>query len=201
MSSRRASSTHDPADQDNVGSVPPDNEPGHHPDVEQDKPIGRRPRPRTAAPALPKGAATSSDASPPGGERFDLHFDGPVGVAARVAVVHEDRAYVELTDDRLVARFGPWVIETTRANIADATVTGPYQWWKVAGPPHLSFADRGLTFGTNAERGVCITFREPVPGIEPTGRIRHPGLTVTVADPEALVKALHQPGPGRAQAS
>jgi hypothetical protein len=104
--------------------------------------------------------------------------------------MHEDRAYVELTESRLIARYGSWVVETSLANVVSAEVTGPYRWWKVVGPPHLSFSDRGLSFATNAERGVCIGFREPVPGIEPTGRIRHPGLTVTVDDPEALVEAL-----------
>jgi hypothetical protein len=64
---------------------------------------------------------------------------------------------------------------------------------KVFGPPHLSIADRGLTFATNARRGVCIRFHHPVAGIEPLGVVRHPGLTVTVDDPEGLVDALSQP--------
>jgi len=37
---------------------------------------------------------------------------------------------------------------------------------------------------------VCICFREPVTGLDPTGRLRHPGLTVTVADVDGLVAAL-----------
>ena len=56
----------------------------------------------------------------------------------------------------------------------------------------LSLADRGLTFGTVATRGVCIQFREPVRGIEPTGLLRHPNLTVTVAEPDLLVTRLRQ---------
>jgi hypothetical protein len=51
-------------------------------------------------------------------------------------------------------------------------------------------ADRGITFATNNERGVCIRFFDPIAGIEPTGRVLHPGMTVTVADPDALVVAL-----------
>jgi len=51
-------------------------------------------------------------------------------------------------------------------------------------------ADRGLTFATNGERGLCIRFRDPVSGIEPTGHLRHPGLTVTVADVDALARVL-----------
>ena len=37
---------------------------------------------------------------------------------------------------------------------------------------------------------VCLRLREPVPGIEPTGLLRHPGVTVTVADPDELVRLL-----------
>jgi hypothetical protein len=99
-------------------------------------------------------------------------------------------AFVEVDDERLVAQFGRWRVDTARSNVAGAEVSGPYSLVKVLGPPRLSFADRGLTFATTAARGVCIRFREAVKGIEPIGVIRHPGLTVTVDDPEALVVAL-----------
>lgn len=102
----------------------------------------------------------------------------------------KDLAYVEVGDDDFVARFGPWIVRTPLTNVVSASVSGPYRWWRVAGPPRLSFADRGLTFATNTRRGVCITFREPVSGIEFTGSLRHPGLTVTVDDVEGLVQAL-----------
>lgn len=104
----------------------------------------------------------------------------PFGVTAR-------RARVELHDERFVARFGPWVVDTPLANVASAEVTGPYTWFKVAGPAHLSVKDRGLTFATTDRQGVCLSFHEPVGGIDPWGRIRHPGLTVTVAEPGRLV--------------
>ena len=35
----------------------------------------------------------------------------------------------------------------------------------------------------NPDEGVCIRFAEPVRGMDPMGKIRHPGLTVTVAEP------------------
>jgi hypothetical protein len=59
-------------------------------------------------------------------------------------------------------------------------ITGPYSAVMTIGAPHLSLADRGLTFASNADRGVCIRFAEPVRGIEALGIIRHPALTVTV---------------------
>jgi hypothetical protein len=99
-------------------------------------------------------------------------------------------AWVEVGDEHIEARFGPWRAQTALANVADASVTGPYTVPKTIGPAHLSFADRGLTFATTSRRGVCISFRDPVAGIDPLGVIRHPGLTVTVADPEGLVDAL-----------
>ena len=123
-------------------------------------------------------------------DRFGFRFAGPVGRMSRLIVGRDERAYVEVVDATLTARFGPWRITTELANIAGVSLTGPYRWWKVAGPPHVSFSDGGLTFATNDERGVCIRFFDPVPGIEPTGRLRHPGLTVTVAEPERLMAAL-----------
>src|SRR5690606_29251980 len=62
--------------------------------------------------------------------------------------------------------------------------TGPYRWWKVAGPPRLSLADRGITFATTAEHGVCLQLAEPIGAIDPLHLIRHPNVTITVADPE-----------------
>jgi len=101
-----------------------------------------------------------------------------------------DRSYVEIGDDRLTIRFGLWRLETPTSNIEDVAITGPYRWWKVAGPPHLSFRDRGLTFATASDRGVCISFHEPVAAIDPGGVIRHPGVTVTVDDPDHLADVL-----------
>ena len=61
---------------------------------------------------------------------------------------------------------------------------------KTAGPPHLSFSDRGVSFTTNGDRALCLRFHEPVPAIDPTATITHPGATLSVADPEALAAAL-----------
>lgn len=63
----------------------------------------------------------------------------------------------------------------------------------MAGPAHISLRDLGLTYATTTAQGVCVTFREPVRGIDPLGAIRHPSLTVTVADPQGLVHALGNP--------
>lgn len=124
--------------------------------------------------------------------RFEFRFDQlhrvlglPFGVTPGTTHVDVDRER-----NRFVARFGPWCVETPLTNVRRAEVSGGYFPLKTVGGAHLSFADRGLTFATNDAEGVCITFEEPVTGIEPRGVIRHPGLTVTVADAQGLVEAL-----------
>jgi hypothetical protein len=99
------------------------------------------------------------------------------------------RARVEVTDTQVIATFGSWTCATPRSNVKEICATGPYRWFKAIGV-RGSLADRGLTFGSTTAGGVCLLFHEPVRGIEPTGRFRHPGLTVTVADVDGLVRAL-----------
>jgi hypothetical protein len=134
--------------------------------------------------------AVRTHMSPQLARRFPFRFEGVVGAAARAFTFTAGRAMVVLERGCLTARFGPWCVETPLSNIAETSITGPYKPWKVAGPPHLSFVDRGLTFATNADEGVCLRFVQPVTGIEPSGRLRHPGLTVTVADPHGLIAAI-----------
>lgn len=108
---------------------------------------------------------------------------------APAGVWSADDAFVELDDDRLLVRFGHWSVSTPARNLAGAQVTGPFVAAKALGP-RLSLADGGITFGTSTASGVCIRFHQPVPGIEPLGVLRHPGMTVTVDDPESLAAAV-----------
>lgn len=121
---------------------------------------------------------------------FEFRFDPVYRLAALPFGVMPSTARVEVGDHELAARFGPWRVRTPLDNIAGCTITGGYQRIKTIGPAHLSFTDRGLTFATNPDRGLCIRFHDAVAGIDPTRRIRHPGLTVTVADIEGLQAAL-----------
>jgi hypothetical protein len=123
-------------------------------------------------------------------QRFDFSFEPKVAVASAVFGVTRRTARVELDDLHLTVRFGPWRLLTAVTNIESAELTGPYDWLKVAGPPHLSLADRGVTFATTTRQGLCLKFRRPVAGLLPFGLLRHPGATVTVADPAALLAAL-----------
>lgn len=125
---------------------------------------------------------------------FDFAFDPLYRAFALAFGVTEGRTGVEVTDGRFLARFGFWRVATDLANIAGTEVSGGYRLLTTIGPAHLSIVDRGLTFATNRDRGLCIRFREPVPGLEPTGRLRHPGLTVTVADVDGLAAAISANG-------
>jgi hypothetical protein len=81
-------------------------------------------------------------------------------------------------------------VRTPLSNVAAAEITGPYAFLKTVGPARLAITDRGLTFASNGERGVRVAFHSPVRGIERSGRILHPELTVTVEDIDGLVEAL-----------
>jgi hypothetical protein len=129
--------------------------------------------------------------------RFD--FDPAYRVAGLPFGVTPTSTWVEVTDDDLEVHFGPWWrLRTSLRNVASAQVTGDFAFLKTAGPPHLSFADRGISFTTNARSALCVRFHEPVPGIDPTGllreRLRHPGATVSVADPDLLHRDLQRVG-------
>ncbi len=122
--------------------------------------------------------------------RFRFAFAPAYRRAARPFGVTPAKAWVEVGEDDFRARFGPWRVETPLANITDAAVTGPYRFVKTAGPARLAVTDRGLTFATNAARGVRVSFRTPVRGLDPLGVIHHPELTVTVADIDELAALL-----------
>ena len=100
----------------------------------------------------------------------------------------------ELPGKELLVRFGLWRLRTEAANIAGVERSGGFAYLKTAGPPHLSFADHGVTFATNGDDAVCVRFHEPVRLLDPTGRITHPGATLTVAEPQAFEDALREWG-------
>jgi hypothetical protein len=155
------------------GPVPEANQPGHHPEVEQDKPTGPWP-----GPAVVAGEQT----------RFDFAFELVMWPFAAVATVIPPTAFVEVDDDEVRIHFGLWAMAFPRSEVVEVTQTGDFWLPKVAGPPHYSFADRGITFATNRQRGTCITLAEAQPGPYPW--LRHPNVTVTVTTPEDLEAAL-----------
>ncbi|MCW2736230.1 SRPBCC family protein [Nocardioides sp.] len=147
---------------------------------------------------IPAAAALKGlvrDRSGLGGEEepvaaFDFAFAPSYALAARPFGITPRSTTVEVGPAWLFVRFGPWRLVTPRSNIASAEVTGGFSWVRTAGPPHLSFGDRGVSFTTNGDRALCLSFHEPVPAIDPTGTLTHPGATLSVADPDALLEAL-----------
>ncbi len=123
-------------------------------------------------------------------QRFEFDFEPRYERPARIFGVRPDRAWIEVTGTELLARFGPWRIATPLTNITTVSITGPYAFLKTAGPAHLGFTDRGLTFATNSRRGVELQFAEPITGMDRWGKIHHPNLTLTPIDCDGLAAAL-----------
>lgn len=122
-------------------------------------------------------------------ETFAFRFDTATRPLLLPLGVHPGNCSVTLTDeDRFVARFGRWAVDTPIDNVKCVEVTGPYRWYKVVGL-RGSFVDSGVTFGTSTDGGVCVLFVDRIPKLIP-GMRDHSGLTVTVEDPDALASAI-----------
>lgn len=118
--------------------------------------------------------------------RFPFGFAASYRLPALLFGITPTTAWVEVVDEQLKVRYGPWSLSTPLANVIGSEITGGFSFLKTAGPPHLSFSDRGVSFATNGDRALCVQFQQPVKGIDPTGRILHPGATMTVTDVDGL---------------
>lgn len=117
-----------------------------------------------------------------------MRIDPPWATPLQAFGVRASTSGVTLDEARFDARFGRFRVVTPWDNVRDACVTGPFRWYRAIGP-RLSLADRGVTFGSSTAGGVCVRFHRPVAALFGSKRI-HPGLTVTVADPEGLRAAI-----------
>lgn len=124
------------------------------------------------------------------GASFPFRFERRYARAALPFGITPARTSIVVADGRLRARFGPWHVDTPLDNITSVALTGPYWFVKTAGPARLAVTDRGLTFATNSQAGVCLEFADPVRGIDPLGVVRHPNLTLTPEDCAGLAAAL-----------
>ncbi len=126
-------------------------------------------------------------------EHFPFAFASSYRLPALAFGITPRTSGVSVTDVELRVRYGPWRLRTPLANIVSAELSGGFTFLKTAGPPHLSFSDRGISFTTNGDRALCLEFRTPVAGIDPTRMVKHPGATLSVADPEGLARAIGRP--------
>jgi hypothetical protein len=121
-------------------------------------------------------------------DRYGFAFDELYRPLLALLGIRPETAHVTVTDTGLRARFGPWEVVTPLTNLAGVETSGPYSALKAIGV-RMSL-DLGLTFGSSTAKGLCLRFHEPVHGGEPVGLLRHPALTVTVADPAGLAERL-----------
>ncbi|MEO6578905.1 MAG: hypothetical protein ABIO99_08430 [Candidatus Limnocylindria bacterium] len=124
---------------------------------------------------------------------FPLRHARPWRWLLRIIGVKPGAAQVTLTaDERLVARFGVFGIDTPLANVNGYQLAGPYRFWRAIGP-RGSGADHGFTFGTSTHGGVCLCFGEPVDAWFARGDGAD-SLTVTVDDIAGLARSLESRG-------
>jgi hypothetical protein len=129
--------------------------------------------------------------------RFRFRFTPAYRVPALLFGITPSTAYVEVTDDELLVRFGLFRLRTPLPNVESWEESGGFSFVKTAGPARGSFTDAGVTFATNPDAALCVLFHEPVSVLDPTSRFRHPGATMTVEDPQALADALSAAVPGQ----
>lgn len=123
-----------------------------------------------------------------GDRHFPFHYDPRVAPLWLPFKWPGDQGVTLTSDGRFVARYGPFRVDVPLSQVREAHIAGPYRWWTAVGP-RLSFVDDGLTFGTNAQAGVCIHFDPRIPRV--IGFKDHSALTVTVADTQGLAGALN----------
>ena len=100
-----------------------------------------------------------------------------------------DEAYVDLDDERLVARFGWSTASVELSNIRFWRIEGPWRWITAIGV-RMSLRHRDLTFGGSPAGGVRLDFKEPIR----IGFLRPPALYLTVQDLDELGAALAAAG-------
>jgi hypothetical protein len=126
-------------------------------------------------------------------DTFEFAFEPRYGRLLRLGGLTPETTLVTVADEEFRVRFGGWKLSTALENCTGTCLTEGYRWFKAIGA-RGSFKDKGVTFGTTTERGVCVLFAEPVAALVPGNLMKHPGCTVTVQDCEGLIEALERRG-------
>jgi hypothetical protein len=122
-------------------------------------------------------------------ERFPLRMRRRWTLLLLPFGVTPSRAWVEVDDDRVRARFGWSSVNEPLANVERWAITGPYRWWRALGMRWTVFK-WDVTFGSDAHGGVRLDFRQPFRLLG----VQHPQLYVTADDLEGLAEALRRRG-------
>ena len=88
-------------------------------------------------------------------QRFEFRFAPAYRLAARPFGITPERAWVQIDDEYLLATYGPWRLHTSLANVRRVAITGPYRFYRIAGPARLGITDGGLTFATTVSGAFC----------------------------------------------
>lgn len=94
-------------------------------------------------------------------------------------------AFVDMTDDAIVARFGWSNARVPLAGIVSWRIEGPWRWLGAIGF-RRSVRHGDITFGGSHQGGVRLDVREPIR----IGPFRAPALYLTVEDLNGLAAAL-----------
>ena len=132
----------------------------------------------------------TSEPAPAARQRFPMRIERSWRIPLLVWGVRTSKAYIDLDDTRLQARFGFTSLATELTNITSYELTGPWNSFTAFG---IRRGIRGgdASFCSNAREGVYVRFREGVRW----GPIFHPrALTVTPEDRGAFVRALEARG-------
>jgi hypothetical protein len=121
---------------------------------------------------------------------FPYRFDSRWSPLFRLLRVGVDDGVSIIDGDVLRATYGRSTIETPLVNIDHTLLTADHRWYTAVGK-RLSFADDGITFGTNHHAGLCIEFIDKIPSV--IGFKDHSSLWVSVEDPDGLAEALNRP--------
>ena len=137
----------------------------------------------TAGASLDAGAAESLSI-----EQFEFAFDSQFRPFLALIGVTSGTAHVTLTAERSWRASGRGRAKPDR-QCARRVPHGPYHWYKAIG--RGSFVDRGHLWHNDSRWCLRVVAR-PVPGLTPVGPLRHPGITLTLAEPERFVASLRR---------
>jgi hypothetical protein len=118
--------------------------------------------------------------------RFPIRIGRRSRVFLRVAYgVRDDNAWVDLTDDEVIAQFGRYGLRTPIGNIVHWRIEGPWRWITAIGV-RTSVRHRDVSFAGSPRGGVRLDVREPL-----TWAFRGaPALYVGVDDLEGFAAAI-----------